>query len=148
MPITIAIRDRNQLDNELRRVSNVLSDQTGLWDVVIRNVLQPRIREVFASDGYGRWSPRLDSLPHPLLRKSGTLFRSLTQSGARGNVDIRSPRSLEYGTDIEYADYHEFGTSRIPARPVLAYAIEQGLEAKLTREIDMWFQSQFDRGRR
>ena len=148
MPVTIQIRNRQELDRELQNVVSVLNDQTAMWDTIIRNVLVPRIRETFLSEGGGRWAPRQDSLPHPLLRKSGTLFRSLVQPGARGNVDIRSPHSLEYGTDIAYADYHEFGTSRIPSRPYLQFAVENGFEGKLTREIDMWFQEQFNRGRR
>lgn len=143
--INIQIHNRQELDRSLQRAVNVLNDQTPLWDIVINNVLRPRIREVFRSEGYGRWAPRQDNLPHPLLRKSGTLFRSLVQRGARGNVDIRSEHSLEFGTDIAYADYHEFGTSRIPARPYLQSVVDQGLEGKLVREIDMWFQSEFNR---
>ena len=148
MPVQISIRDQNQLNSELQRITNTLNDQSALWDTVISNVLRPRIREVFLSEGGGRWQPRQDNLPHPLLRKSGTLFRSLVQPGAQGNVDIRSEHSLEYGTDIAYADYHEFGTSRIPARPYLQFAVENGLEGKLLREIDMWFQGEFNRGGR
>ena len=148
MPVTISIRNRNQLERDLQRQISVLNDQTALWQTVIDNVLRPRIRETFASDGFGRWQPRVDNLPHPLLRKSGTLFRSLVQPGAPGNVDIRSEHSLEYGTDIAYADYHEFGTSRIPARPYLQFAVENGLEGKLLREIDMWFDRELNRGGR
>ena len=148
MPIQIQVRNQREAELSLQRTESVLNDQTRLWDHVVRNVLQPRIRSVFASDGYGRWQPRRDNLPHPLLRKSGRLFRSLLESGARGNVDIRTPNSLEYGTDLPYAEAHEFGTSRIPARPYLRYAVERGFEGKLLREIDMWFQSEFNRGGR
>ena len=49
MPVTISIRNRNQLERDLQRQINVLNDQTQLWDTVIRNVLVPRIRETFAS---------------------------------------------------------------------------------------------------
>lgn len=146
MPVIIQIRDRRELDTELQRASNALNDQRRLWDTVIDNVLRPRIREVFRSDGFGRWQPRVDNLPHPLLRKSRRLYRSLVEDGAEGNVDRRSEHSLEYGTDVEYADTHEFGSGRVPARPYLRYALE-GIEGKLTREIDMWFQSEFNRRR-
>ena len=71
---------------------------------------------------------------------------SLIRPGARGNVNIQSPNSLEYGTDIPYADFHEFGTSRIPARPYLLYAVEN-IEGKVAREMDQWFQGEFNRGR-
>ena len=147
MPVSIQIQNRNELELQLQRAVSVLNNQTELWDTVIRNVLVPRIRQAFTSEGGGRWQPRQDTLPHPLLRKSGALFRSLVQPGAPGNVDIRSPHSLEYGTDIAYADYHEFGSSRIPARPYLQFAVENGLEGKLTREIDMWFQLELNRTR-
>ena len=148
MPVVMQIRDRRELEGELQRLGNVLSDQRGVWQPVIDNALRPRIRQSFVSNGFGRWARRVDNLPHPLLRKSLRLYRSLVQEGAEGNIDIRSEHSLIFGTDIEYADAHEFGTGRIPARPYLSTAVERGLDGKVAREIDMWFQEQFNRGRR
>ena len=147
MPVSIQIHRRAELNQELQRVERVLNNPTPVWEPVVRKVLIPSIRETFLSEGDGRWARRLDNLPHPLLRKSGTLYDSLIRPGARGNVNIQSPNSLEYGTDIPYADYHEFGTSRIPARPYLLYAVEN-IEGKVAREMDQWFQSEFNRGRR
>lgn len=143
--VEIQIHRRAELDRELTRIGNVISDPSPVWDRIIQRVLIPRIRETFLSDGFGRWPQRQDNLPHPLLRKSGALYESLIRPGARGNVDIRTPHTLEYGTDIPYADFHEFGTSRIPSRPYLLYAAED-LEGKVAREVDQFFQGEFNRG--
>ena len=112
MPVSIQIQNRNELELQLQRAVSVLNDQTELWDTVIRNVLVPRIRQAFTSEGGGRWQPRQDNLPHPLLRKSGALFRSLVQPGARGNVDIRSPHSLN--------------TERILHMPIITSSVRLG----------------------
>lgn len=57
----------------------------------------------------------------PLL-ETGALLGSITH-----NVDAMSNITSEayIGTDLEYAKYQEFGTSRIPARPFLGGAIMQ-----------------------
>ena len=145
--VDIQIHRKVEVDAELRRVGSVINDPSPVWDSVIRKVLIPRIRETFLSEGGGRWVPRQDDLPHPLLRKSGTLYSSLVRPGSRGNINVQTSHSLEYGTDIPYADFHEFGTSRIPARPYLLYAVED-IDVKVAREIDSYFQSEFNIGRR
>jgi len=74
------------------------------------------------------------------------LYRSLIQADAPGQVNIQTPNSLIYGTDVPYADYHEFGTRHIPARPFLRFSVERGLDVKVAREIDMFFQDAFNQG--
>lgn len=56
------------------------------------------------------------SANEPLLR-TGDLKNSITH-----NAD---DKEAYVGTDLEYAKYHEFGTSKIPARPFLGGAIMQ-----------------------
>ena len=144
--VDIQIHRKVEVDAELKRIGAVINNPSPVWDRVIRGVLIPRIRETFLSEGGGRWASRKDdTLTHPLLRKSGTLYSSLVRPGVRGNINIQTPHSLEYGTDIPHADFHEFGTSRVQARPYLLYAVEN-IDGKVAREIDQYFQSEFNRG--
>ena len=145
MPVTIQIHRRAELNQELQRVGRVLNDPTPVWEPVIQRVLIPSIRETFLSEGDGRWARRVDNLPHPVIAQVRDAVCVIDTSGCEGNVNIQSPNSLEYGTDIPYADFHEFGTSRIPARPYLLYAVEN-IEGKVAREMDQWFQGEFNRG--
>jgi phage gpG-like protein len=54
-----------------------------------------------------------------LLVSSGALARSLAEPGAQGAVEIRDARSLTLGTRLPYAAFHQFGTRRMPARPLI-----------------------------
>jgi phage gpG-like protein len=54
------------------------------------------------------------------LRDTGLLMASLTAgSGAAGHVERLSPHELVWGTNIEYAGFHQDGTRHVPARPFL-----------------------------
>ena len=141
--INIELKGRDDALRSVQRAVAAINDQNQVWDGVIDNVIIPKFEEVFQTDGYGQWAPRQDNLLHPLLRKTLNLYNSLTQQNAPGNVSIQSAHSLEFGTEVEYADYHEFGTSRIPARPVIESAIDNGLEGEVLQEIESWFQSKF-----
>ena len=74
---------------------------------------------------YG-WPPLAEST---LERKQGTI---LLETGAllgsiEHNIDPMANKTGEayVGTNLEYAKYQEFGTSRIPPRPFLGGAIAQ-----------------------
>ena len=65
----------------------------------------------------GGWEPRKDAKPWPLMVRTGKLLASLTSLfGAPNNIDRMS---AEFGTRIEYAKFHQYGTSRMPARKVV-----------------------------
>ena len=135
-----------QIDVFLGGLEQELLDFRPLWSRLLDRVVIAEIRQVFASDGRGRWPARRDNLPHPLLRKSGRLYRSLTQPGGPDNIHRQSRTRLEFGTSVPYADVHERGSGRVPARPVIGFLAEDSdFERRLEREIDDYFQSKINR---
>jgi phage gpG-like protein len=55
----------------------------------------------------------------PLLIRTGALLRSLTGRGAAGHVEQLDDHSLAIGTSLPYALFHQTGTRRMPARPII-----------------------------
>lgn len=84
-----------------------------------RERLEQANRANFTSNGLpvGGWSPRTRDYAWPLMRKTGKLFRSL--SNLRGAPNEIGPRSARFGTNVEYAKFHQDGTRHMPARMVV-----------------------------
>lgn len=88
-------------------------------------------QERFDTRGYGAWpelaaSTLAQKAAHgfpldPLIR-TGALRDSLTDPGTAG-AD-RGPKHFVWGTDIEYAQYHQDGTEKMPQRKVLEIRTE------------------------
>ncbi len=55
----------------------------------------------------------------PILQSSGALLRSFTIRGAAGHVERLEEHSLAIGTSLPYALFHQTGTQRMPARPII-----------------------------
>ena len=122
-----------------------LLDLRPLWDRLINRVIIADIVEVFQSDGRSRWPPRVDNLPHPLLRKSRRLYRSLTEQSHSDNISNKGRTSLEYGSSVPYHNIHEEGRGRVPARPVLGLLTEDSnFEQEIEREINDYFQDRIN----
>lgn len=89
--------------------------------------------ENFASGGLpvGGWEPRRDIEPWPLMRKSGKLAGDL--SSLSGPANTIRPTSAEFGTNIDYAAFHQTGTFKMAARKVVfeprGFAEEVGKDA-------------------
>lgn len=65
---------------------------------------------------YGSWkSVHFPGAP-PMIR-SGELFRSL--GSLRGRENEINERSAQFGTNIEYAKFHQYGTSKMPKREII-----------------------------
>ena len=135
------------IELDLERIDRHISDFTPLWNTLIDRVLVNWLDQAFETEGFGNWSERDGSLPHPILQLSGALRRALTQPGSASNVNIQKPDGLEYGTDLFYHLYHEEGTSRIDARPVIGEVLRQPqFESDVEREIEHYFQQIIDGG--
>ena len=92
------------------------------------------IAQQFASEGSAGgtpWPPRKSvgaarrfaqsgrGIASPLLVRTGALRDSLIGLGAAGNVEEIDARSLTLGTRVPYAIFHQLGTRRMPARPII-----------------------------
>jgi phage gpG-like protein len=76
----------------------------------------------------------------PLLQRTGALRDSLTRRGSSGAVENVAALSLALGSRVPYAVFHQLGTHRMPARPLLVLSearaaqwtefVQRGLEQK------------------
>jgi phage gpG-like protein len=75
--------------------------------------------ENFTSSGLpvGGWSPRRDRYAWPIMRRTGKLFSSL--STLSGPANVIGPNSASFGTTIEYAKFHQYGTRKMAKRKIL-----------------------------
>jgi phage gpG-like protein len=54
----------------------------------------------------------------PRMFATGKLFRSLTNMSAHG-VSVITDKSAEFGTSVEYAKFHQYGTTKMPKRKIV-----------------------------
>jgi phage gpG-like protein len=95
----------------------------------------------FASEGQAEGTPWAERAPSTLRRRragtsilyeTGALLRSLTEPGAAGHVEELEGYSLTLGSRLPYARYHQTGTRRMPARPLIVLS---GTRAERWTEI-------------
>jgi phage gpG-like protein len=73
----------------------------------------------FASNGLpvGGWAPRQRDHAWPPLVKTGRLFNSL--ANLRGAPNEINKRNATFGTNVEYAKFHQSGTRQMPKRQIV-----------------------------
>jgi len=127
MNLTIAVTGAEQLRSQLDQAAIAFSDLTPLWPE-IRDEFFAVEQELFATEGGsgagGGWEPlspayaawKAAAFGTPIEVRTGALMASLAGSGADVSM---GPDSMTIGTLLSYAGYQQFGTSRMPARPVI-----------------------------
>jgi phage gpG-like protein len=65
----------------------------------------------------GGWSPRKDLYAWPIMRKTNELFGSLVSLTGPGNTI--APMTASFGTAVEYAKFHQSGTTKMAQRKVV-----------------------------
>lgn len=69
------------------------------------------------SPSYGSW--KLAHFPGvPPMVKTGRLSASLS-GGTAESIFSMTPKKMQVGTRVEYAKFHQYGTSKMPARRVV-----------------------------
>lgn len=130
MPIrlTFTFLGETQVDRTLDGIVDRSTDMRPAWDVLSHSFSQME-REQFGSLGaYGgqTWSPlspryaawKARHFPgKSIMQRSGDLFRSL--AGAAPSIDIRELNYAIFGTDVEYAGFHQRGGGNLPQRKVI-----------------------------
>ncbi len=84
-----------------------------------RDQLERANRANFASSGFlvGGWQRRKDAYSWPLMRRTGRLFNSL--ANLRGPANVITPKYAQFGTNVDYAKFHQYGTRDMPKRAIL-----------------------------
>lgn len=116
---------------------DVLSDFRDVFDDIIEDVIIERIKDIFRSQGDGTWDPRVSGGDWPLLIRTGALYRSLTDIGSRDNIYHATPHEVEFGSDIEYAEY----VQRL--RPILELVDDLETENAVAIFLDEVLQERF-----
>lgn len=91
----------------------------------IRNDLEEAWVENFNTQGghFGGWRPLSPKYaawrgsPEPILIRTGQLFNSIRNMYGAPN-DIKDDEAY-FGTKIEYAKFHQYGTTKMPKRPFI-----------------------------
>ena len=129
--------DVSPILQDLSEFQRRLLKKDDLWDRLIENVIVREIENIFNTDGRGGWEQT--NRDNPILRDTYRLFRSYTDAGSSDNIGIRTDDVLTYGSSVEYAIFHETGTSDMPARPVLRLLDEDpAFEQQLIEETQNW----------
>lgn len=113
------------IDVDDRKAQKLLTDMQArsknmkpvLWEA--QKKLEMANAENFATGGLpvGGWAPRAGVNPWPLMMRTGNLMESLTN--LVGPPNEINATSATFGTDVEYATFHQKGTSRMPARQIV-----------------------------
>lgn len=102
-----------------------MADAFGQWEA-----------QAFSSGGSssgGGWAARKPPTGGwPILQRTGRLRGSLTGPSVRQI----GPKRMELGTNVPYARYHQTGTSRMVARPVIR--LTSANKAEWTKIIHRW----------
>lgn len=81
------------------------------------------------------------SVQLPILYDSGSLYSSFVP-GELGYAEFWWPGGVSFGSAIPYAAYHQYGTRRMPARPIIVPPTDDVLES-IKRSITAGIQSAF-----
>ena len=141
--VKIKIKGLTSVNNLLNKLGKAVSDNKEFLSSVAVSEIKKEVSRVFSSKGFGGWPPLAPSTLRYKRRygySSDPLVRTGSMKGemtSLSGVSITSNK-LVYESNTPYAKYHEYGTSRIPARPVFSLAknkLEQTLPMEYSRYI-------------
>lgn len=121
--VAISAPNAELISRRLRRYADAIEDARPAFELMKR-ALQRSEAEVFDTAGAAiaaRWPGAVEperKTDSRLLMATGALRNSLAQQTASTELEI-TPTRLTYGTRVPYGRFHEYGTSRMPARPFI-----------------------------
>jgi phage gpG-like protein len=129
MEIKFDIHGDEQLKRSLSRFGEHAKDLSEPFREIVKDFhkIERRQFETEGSYGSGGWQPlspryaewKAKKYPgRPIMVLSGLLKESLLGDNPY-SVELVTPKSMEVGTVINYAIYHQKGTSKMPARPLI-----------------------------
>lgn len=125
--ISFTVFGETQLERTLLRVSSRTLNALPAFEG-IESSLENQAEAQFDSEGgraSGGWAPLAPSTiefksragyPLDILRRTDDLKDSLTRGSSSGAIRQVSPQMLVFGSSIDYGEYHQSGTSKMPRR--------------------------------
>ena len=111
----------------LDRTQNRVRNFAPFWRSIAVPIIKNRLRDIFNQEGPG-WAPLAESTLQsrlypglPILQQTGALMESVVDHPV---LQI-TRKQLLYGTSNPYAEFHEEGTFKMPARPFLGPAMNE-----------------------
>jgi phage gpG-like protein len=128
--MTVSIRVTVEASRAIRYLRDMESRAKDFKPVFrwAKRELQKANRDNFAKSGLpvGGWSPldgnygawKSTNFPgRPIMQATGRLRDSLTRlDGPANRIGLTD---AEFGTDVEYAQFHQYGTTRMPKRQIV-----------------------------
>jgi phage gpG-like protein len=144
MRFTFEVEGKAEFDRSFNRVGEHVSDLRPVWDRV-EKIFYRIEEEQFKSEGSkgrsGKWKPLKPeyagrkAIEYPgklVLERTGKLKSSLT--GKTGDtVLIKEKQEFGFGTSLFYAQFHQTGTSKMPAREIFSFS--DSTRTDITKEI-------------
>lgn len=121
-----------EMVRSFNRIEQQISDFRFIWPAVAEEFYSleaEQFKTEGASGASGRWASlslayakyKAVHFPNmPLLKATTSLFDSMTSFEAPGAVYRPDKDELTIGTSVPYAIYHQRGTKRMPARPIIS----------------------------
>jgi phage gpG-like protein len=134
--IEITVEGDEALARAFELMSSRMTDWRPLWPDIAA-VFYVAEAAWFASEGLGTWPPLSDGYlkwkekhypGQKILSRKGALRESLTSRSGAGGVYLEEAQSLEIGTSIPYAKYHQQDDRvgvRLPKRPPVLRELDQ-----------------------
>jgi phage gpG-like protein len=122
------------VENALATFQQSLAEQSPAL-MRIADDFREMIAQQFASEGQAEGTLWAELAPSTFRRRrastsilyeTGALLRSLTGPGAGGHVEELEGYSITLGSRLPYAGYHQTGTRRMPARPIIVLSGTRG----------------------
>ena len=125
----------------LKRMAKVTSDLSPFLVTIAEELRQSR-KAIFKLTSRGAY-PELSEkykirkqkdvgFVYPILKRTGRLEKSVTQSGGENVAEIRNKRSLFFGTSVPYGEFHQSDKPRkkIPLRKYLFIGTDETSSGK------------------
>jgi phage gpG-like protein len=105
----------------MRKLDNMMENASNFYSTFeyARHLLSLANAANFSSGGMlvGGWKPREEAAEWPIMRESNRLMGSLVS--LTGPPNQIGATSATFGTAVEYAGYHQHGTSHMPSRKIV-----------------------------
>lgn len=124
------------MDRGISRFADGCADYRPIWPVIEDDFYAMEKRQ-FGTEGVAgggkKWEPLKPDYEEgksvhypglPILQRTGEMFGSLTERDHPAAVHVEERKTLTLGTTIEYAIFHQQGTSRMAARPEIQFPEE------------------------